>query len=93
VTRLRRRVRSPGGRPLDLQQAFRLLGKGPSRRELGLVADQLREAGTDVIYDEELVELAVASGSSAFVALDLSTAVAYGVESLTAGPRRGEARR
>ena len=82
-----------GGRPLDLRQAFRFLGKGPSRRELGLVADQLRESGVRVVYDEELVELAVASGSSAFVALDLSVAVAYGVESLSAGPRHGEAHR
>ena len=39
------------------------------------------KSGMDVTYDEELVELAVASGSSAFVALDLSTAIAYGVAS------------
>ena len=27
------------------------LGAGPSRRELGLVADQLRESGIAVVYD------------------------------------------
>ena len=40
-----------GRRPLDLRQAFMFLGAGPSRRELGLVADQLRESGIAVVYD------------------------------------------
>ena len=78
MTRLRRRAPSPASRPLDLQEVFLFLGKGPSRRELGLVADQLRELGVEVVYDEELRRLAEASGSSAFVALDLSVAVVYG---------------
>ena len=55
----------------------------------GSPSSTTRESGIGVVYDENLAELAVASGSSAFVALDLATAVAYGVESLTAGPRRG----
>jgi hypothetical protein len=80
-----------------LEQAFRVLGKGPSRRELGLVADTLRSAGEDVVAAtenfDELAEIALASGASGFVALDLRTAVAYGVESVTAGPPSGKARR
>jgi hypothetical protein len=85
MTRVQWRIPSPGGR-LDLERAFRFLGKAPSRGELGLVADRLRESGMEVVYDEELRRLAEASGSSALVALDLHTAVAFGVESLTAGP-------
>lgn len=72
----------------DLAQAFRLLGPAPSWRELAWVVDALREGGVEVIFDEALEETAVANGSSAFVALDLDVAMAFGVEALTAGPRR-----
>ena len=47
----------------------------------------LRESGVEEItYDEELVELAEANGSGWHEALDLSSPVACGVESLYAGP-------
>ena len=71
----------------------RLVGSNPTLSALEPFGDGLErpaskgrdgadcKSGMDVTYDEELVELAVASGSSAFVALDLSTAVAYGVAS------------
>jgi hypothetical protein len=63
------------------------LGVAPSYRELGLVVNWLRESGMeDLDYDDDLVELAEANGSGWHEALDLSTAVAYGVESLYAGP-------
>jgi len=83
------RVKWSSGGWLDLERAFRFLEKGPSHRDLGLVADRLREAGMKVAYDEELQRIAEASGSSALVALDLATAVAFGVERLTAGPPSG----
>ncbi len=88
MTRLRR-LRTPHGASPDVRWAFRVLRGGPSLREIGLVADLLREAGADIEYNDELVELAVECGSGALVALDLSTAVAYGVEALTAGPGTG----
>jgi hypothetical protein len=83
VTRL---GRIQSGRRFDLPGAFRFLGAGPSRRELGLVVDLLRESKVEVSYDEDLVRLAEENGSSAFVALDVAAAVAHGVESLSAGP-------
>ena len=58
----------------------------PTYRELGLVVQWFRESGVEeVTYDDDLVELADANGSGCHEALDLSTAVAYGVESLYAG--------
>jgi hypothetical protein len=79
--------RSLPGKQFELAQAFRFLEVAPSYRELGLVGNWLRESGVEEItYDEELVELAEANGSGWHEALDLSTAVASGVESLYAGP-------
>ena len=78
----------PGSR-VDLGQAFRFLGVAPSYRELGLVVDWLREAGVEEVdYDEELIELAEANGATAHEALDLVSALAYGVEVLYAGPAK-----
>ena len=75
------------GRQVDLGQAFRFLGSGPSYRELGLVVEWLRQAGIEeVTYDDELVELAEANGATAHQALDLAVAVSHGVQSLYAGP-------
>ena len=77
-------------RQLDLAGAFRFLamGQGPGRRNLAFAIELLRESGVEeVVYDDELVELAESNGASAFDALDLATAFAYGVESLSAGPR------
>ena len=82
-------------RQLDLAGAFRFLGMGsdPGRRNLAFAIELLRESGVeDVVYDDDLVELAEANGASAFDALDLATAFAYGVESLTAGPKRSRQR-
>ncbi|HEY6638551.1 MAG TPA: hypothetical protein VIZ61_12780 [Solirubrobacterales bacterium] len=77
------------GKQVDLAQAFRFLAVAPSYRELGLVVNWLREAGVEeVIYDDDLVELAEANGSGWHEALDLVSAVAYGVEVLWAGPRK-----
>jgi hypothetical protein len=90
MTRFRRLRRTPS-RPLDLATAFRILGETPSWRELGLVAEALREAGVEVPFDEETRKLAAANGSSALVALDLHTALAYGIEALTGGPRKSRA--
>jgi hypothetical protein len=70
----------------DIGAAFRYLGRNPSPRDLGLVADRLRRSGVDLDYDDELVRLAEASDANAHVALDLVVAVAHGVEALTAGP-------
>ena len=79
--------RSLPGKQVDLAQAFRFLGAGPSYRELGLVVHWLAEAGVEeVAYDDELVELAEANGATAHQALDLAVAVTHGVESLYAGP-------
>ena len=78
--------RIPTRRRIDLEQAFKYLGTAPTRRDLGLVADLLQESEVEVNYGRELREIAVANGSSAIDALDLATAVAYGVESLWAGP-------
>jgi hypothetical protein len=90
VTRL---GRSLPGKRVDLAQAFRFLGMAPSYRELGLVVNWLRESGVEEItYDDDLVELAEANGSGWHEALDLSTAVAYGVESLYAGPVKARGR-
>ena len=73
---------------LDLAGAFRFLGEAPRFQGLALVVDLLRESGVqEVIYDDELVELAKANGCSGFDALDLATAFAHGVESLYAGPQ------
>ena len=84
VTRLRT---LPAEGQLDLPTAFRILGTAPSFRELRLVVRLLRESGVqEVAYDEDLVELAAANGSSAFDALDLAVAVNHGVECLYAGP-------
>jgi hypothetical protein len=85
--------RSLPGKRVDLAAAFRFLGVAPSYRELGLVVSWLRESGVEELtYDDELVEFAEANGSGWHEALDLSTALAHGVESLYAGPvkaRRG----
>ena len=73
---------------LDLAGAFRFLGEVPSDEELDLVVKLLRASGVkEVSYDDDLVELAKANGCSGFDALDLATAFAHGVESLSAGPR------
>ena len=81
--------RSLPAKQVDLAQAFRFLGVDPSYRELGLVVDWLRESGVeDLDYDDELVELAEAKGSRWHDALDLVSALAYGVEVLWAGPRK-----
>ena len=86
MTRL---ARSLPGKQVDLAQAFRFLGVAPSYRELGLVVNWLRESGVkDLDYDEELVELAEANGATAHEALDLVSALAYGVEVLWAGPQK-----
>ena len=74
---------------VDLAQAFRFLGHAPTYRELGLVVNWLRESGVkEIDYDDELVELAEANGSGWHTALDLCSAVVYGVELLYAGPRK-----
>jgi hypothetical protein len=83
---------APVSRELSLEQAFRLLGPGPSRRDLAWVAARLREAGIRLDYQDDeawhaLVETAEAYGSGPFVALDLVVAVESGVESLYRGPR------
>jgi hypothetical protein len=83
---------APVSRELSLEQAFRLLGEGPSRTEIGWVADRLREVGVRLDYRDgeawhALVETAEAYGSGPFVALDLVVAVESGVESLYRGPR------
>lgn len=75
-----------------LSRAFAALGPGPTWRELELVASTLRESGDEeaiallgagVDGDEfkGLTELAAASGSSGFVALDLATVFANPGES------------
>ena len=67
---------------------FRFLGEAPRFQGLALVVDLLRESGVEeVSYDDELVALAEANGASGFDALNLATAFAHGVESLTAGPQ------
>lgn len=69
-----------------LPRAFTALGMGPTRREIALVAQTLRDSGDEAVLVIEraacrreefraLVELAEAAGSSAFVALDLTTYV------------------
>ena len=74
--------RAPGAAHFGLVEAFKFLGRGPSDRELGLAIDLLRESGVEVDYDDALVEIATANGSSAFVALDLATAWNCGIENL-----------
>lgn len=71
-----------------VERAFGALGSAPSWRELELVADTLRAsgdddataalkaAGGDGTAFAALAELAVESGSSGFVALDLATEMA-----------------
>jgi hypothetical protein len=64
-----------------LFNAFKALGMGPSRRELGLVATAIRESGDEealALWGDHygpqyrrLGELAVAAGSRGLVALDL----------------------
>ena len=77
------------GKQVDLAQAFRFLGVAPSYRELGLVVNWLRESGIkEIDYDDDLVALAEANGSGWHEALDLCSAVVYGVEVLYAGPRK-----
>jgi hypothetical protein len=88
VTRLRTGTRGSFG----LEEAFRTLGRAPSRRDLAWVADRLREAGVRLDYRDdrewhELVEVAEACSSGPFVALDLVVAVESGVEALSRGPR------
>jgi hypothetical protein len=68
-----------------LARAFGALGDSPSYRELALVAEAVRESDDeealevleaaleDGLRDSALDELALASGSSGFVALDLLT--------------------
>jgi hypothetical protein len=61
--------------------AFKALGMGPSRRELGLVATAIRDSGDEealALWGDycgpgyrRLVELAEEAGSSGLVALDL----------------------
>lgn len=70
----------------DLRAAFRFLGAAPSYSDFEIAVGLLREAGIEVDYTDELCDLAEECGSSAFVALDLHTAVAYRVKSLYAGP-------
>jgi hypothetical protein len=76
--------RLTGYRPttLGLEEAFRLLGGGPSHERLAWVADRLRESGVEVYYDDESIALAEANGSSGLVALDLQAAYHFGVGSL-----------
>ena len=65
-----------------LFNAFKALGMGPSRRELGLVATAIRESGDEealVLWDgpdfgpgyDRLEEIAEEAGAGGFVALDL----------------------
>lgn len=83
-----------------LAQAFGALGTGPTWRELELVAETLRgsgdedaigmlEAGIGGEEFEALTELAAASGSSGFVALDLVTAIANPGKPPVRGSERG----
>ena len=74
---------------VDLAQAFRFLGVAPTYRELRLVVNWLRESGIkEIDYDDDLVALAEANGSGWHEAMDLASAVVYGVERLYAGPRK-----
>ncbi len=77
-----------------LLAAFKALGPGPSRRELGLVADAVRDSGDRealALWDgpdygpgyKRLVELAEQAGAGGFVVLDLY------VEVYTRGPSHG----
>lgn len=69
----------------DLEQAFQFLGMGATLPELGVAADLLNQAEIEVVYNDDLVALAIANGSSALCALDLATVAAHGLESLTSG--------
>jgi hypothetical protein len=70
-----------------LFNAFKALGMGPSRRELGLVATAIRESGDEealALWGDNygpryrrLTELAVEAGAGGLVALDLYVEVAY----------------
>jgi hypothetical protein len=65
-----------------------MLGKGPGFAKLARAADLLREACIEVEFNDELVEIAEANGSSGIDALDLAVVRYGGVEALTAsGPR------
>ena len=55
-----------------------MLGRGPGFAKLDRAADLLREAGIEVDYGDELIEIAEANGSSAIDALDLAV-VRYAV--------------
>ena len=66
-------------------KAFAALGEGPTARELDLVAAALEdehdvfwEAAHDQAAFEALVQVALANGSSGFVALDLVTVITTG---------------
>ena len=71
-----------------LEGAFRALGPGPTRRELELVADVLRESGDREALDmlagdpEAVAQLADANGSHGLVALDLQVVVGHGIDGL-----------
>ena len=79
-----------------LARAFAALGPAPTDRELALVADAVRNSGDEEAiaaleadYDDpawkELDAVAIESGASAFVALDLKTVFCTGVETLVRG--------
>jgi hypothetical protein len=64
-----------GNRLTSLEGAFRVLGPGPTDRELRLVRQALLAAGAFPQAEPfaELVAIAERNGSSGFVALDLIT--------------------
>ena len=75
--------------------AFRALGTGPSRHELALVADALRDSSDQQALEllnaaaenreafHRLAYVADAAGSSGFVALDLLVVLTAGADALT----------
>jgi hypothetical protein len=84
---------TPGITPrFDLPAAFKFLGEGPSRRDLGVAANLLRQSGLERLdYDEELSDLAERNGSMGIVALDLAVVFAHDCDPsiLSRGPMHG----
>jgi hypothetical protein len=71
-----------------LARAFAALGEGPTRRELELVADALREADDEETWaaledPDAVAQIAYANNSHGLVALDLRVVLAYGIDELT----------
>ena len=81
--------KEPAGEAGRSCTSIQILGSGSSYRELRLVVKWLREAGVkEIDYSDDLVALAEENGSGWHEALDLCSAVVYGVEILYAGPRK-----